>query len=201
MATGPTSIISSGSNSVVVNTSGATLSSGRNNVAVSANGVQIAGNDAQVVLDGANAALVNSTNKGVVVSSAATVITGGTASSELQLDDSGARFSQTGTRAPIKVTGVADGTAPYDAVNYHQLSDLRHQMAIGVSADAAMNNIPPLEQGQTMALGVGLGTFAGTVSVAVAGNYRINPKSVFRVSFGGSNKGGAVAGIGVGVGW
>jgi hypothetical protein len=201
IASGPSNVIASGNNSLVVNTTGAALSSGANNVVVNANGVQIAGDGAQVVASGANAALVNSTNHGVVVSSTATVVSGGTESTTLQVDDNGARFAQANTGAPVRVTGIANGTSPYDAVNYGQLSDLRREMATGVSATVAVASIPPLEQGSTAGLGVGVGTYLGRASVAVSGNYRLTPHSVFRVSFAGSNQGSAVAGMGVGVSW
>ena len=39
----------------------------------------------------------------------------------MTLDDSGASFSN-GTGNPVQLHGVANGTAPYDAVNLNQLN-------------------------------------------------------------------------------
>lgn len=69
---------------------------------------------AQVALSGANASLVNNTGHGVAVSATQTVITGGTTSTSLTLNDRAATFANTVTGGPTTVTGVADGVADFD---------------------------------------------------------------------------------------
>lgn len=60
---------------------------------------------------------------GIIVSPAKTEISGGTTSTSLTLDDSGATLATVATGAPAQLHGVADGTAPNDAVNVKQLTD------------------------------------------------------------------------------
>jgi hypothetical protein len=151
---------------------------------VNAGGVDVAGNGAQVTLNGANASLVNATNHGVVVSETQTMITGGTSSTHLLLDDAGVTFSNTLTGGAAKVTGVADGTSTFDAVNYGQLQAQDRLMSAGIAATTAMANMPALEQGKSFAIGVGVGHFNGASALALSGNYRIAPNSVFRASVG-----------------
>lgn len=74
-----------------------------------------------VVSTTTDASLVNSTGHGVVVSDTATVISGGTTSTTLTLDDTGATFADTVTGGPALVHGVADGVVATDAVNKGQL--------------------------------------------------------------------------------
>ena len=153
---------------------------------------------AQVQLGGANASLVNNTGHGVAVSATQTVISGGTTSTSLTLTDGGAAFANTTTGGPVRVTGVADGSAPFDAVNYRQL----REVAQGVASTVAMANIPQVSEGQTGMVGVGVGTFNGETSLAVGASYRFAPQAVMKVSLGLSANGGSkTAGIGAGWGW
>jgi autotransporter adhesin len=76
----------------------------------------------------ANQASLTVTNElgnthGIVVDTTKTVISGGTTSTSLTLDDSGATLATVATGAPAQLHGVADGTAPNDAVNVKQLTD------------------------------------------------------------------------------
>src|SRR5581483_1163191 len=54
---------------------------------------------------------------GVVVTEQQTVLSGGTHSTSLVLGDEGATFSNVETGGPTRVSGVADGTSDFDAVN------------------------------------------------------------------------------------
>jgi hypothetical protein len=58
---------------------------------------------------------------GLVVQETKTTLSGGTNSASMTLDDRGATFSNPANGRPIQVHGVADGTAPFDAVNVRQL--------------------------------------------------------------------------------
>ena len=169
--------------------------------AVNADGVEMAGNGAQVTLNGANASMVNATNHGVVVSASQTVITGGTSSTSLQLDDAGATFSNTLTGGPAKVTGVADGTSNFDAVNYRQLHALDRQMSNGIASTTAMANMPALEQGKRFAVGVGVGHFNGASALAVGGNYRMSSNAVVRASVGLNGRRNNAFGAGASFSW
>jgi autotransporter adhesin len=91
-----------------------------------------------------------------------TVISGGTHSTTLTLDDSGAHFG-TPSGAPAKVTNVADGTNDYDAVNYHQLQ----KAYIGVASVSALTSIPSALPGKKFAIGAGYGYFEGENAVAI----------------------------------
>jgi len=153
---------------------------------------------AQVGLSGANAYMVNNSGHGVMVTADHTTISGGTSSTALTLNDNGATFSNTLNNAPVQVHGVADGTAPYDAVNYRQL----REVAQGVASTVAMANIPQVSEGQTGMVGAGVGTFNGETSLAIGASYRFAPQAVMKASIGLSTNGGpATAGVGAGWAW
>ncbi|MCT9813530.1 YadA-like family protein, partial [Acidovorax sp. Be4] len=58
---------------------------------------------------------------GLLVESDRVVLSGGTHSTTLKLDDSGASFANVQTGGPVVVSGVAAGMAPTDAVNVAQM--------------------------------------------------------------------------------
>lgn len=74
---------------------------------------------------GTTAAMVVTNDRGnthgLVVQETKTTLSGGTNSASMTLDDRGATFSNPANGRPIQVHGVADGTAPFDAVNVRQL--------------------------------------------------------------------------------
>lgn len=74
---------------------------------------------------GTTAAMVVTNDRGnthgLVVQETKTTLSGGTNSASMTLDDRGATFSNPVNGRPIQVHGVADGTAPFDAVNVRQL--------------------------------------------------------------------------------
>ena len=109
-----------------------------------------------------------------------TVLSGGVNSTQLILSDDNATFSNQQTGAPIQVKGVAEGTAGYDAVNCRQLKEVRG----GVASTAAMANIPALDERRKVSFGIGLGVFKSSTTVAIGGNFRMSPSSIFRVSVG-----------------
>ena len=105
-------------------------------------------------------------------------ISGGTRSSSLTLNDYGARFSNSTNGSPIQVTGVADGTGRYDAVNIQQLDAIK----IGIAGVAAMNNIPSLETGKNINIGFAIGGFDSQTSFAVGANLRLAEEFVIKAS-------------------
>jgi hypothetical protein len=126
---------------------------------------------------------------GFVVNETQATISGGVNSTSLTLNDSGATFSNAATGAPVKVTGVANGTSAYDAVNYQQLQQLQantetqfKQQAAGIAGVTAMTNIPQVDQNKTFSLGVGLGGYQSQGAIAFGGSFRTAPNAVIKAS-------------------
>ncbi len=136
---------------------------------------------------------------GLVVTETQATLSGGTNSTSLTLSDNGARFSNSTNGAPVKVTGVADGSHDFDAVNFRQLKGV----AAGVAGTSAMANIPQVDQNKRFALGLGLGNFQSMTAVALGASYRASENIAVRISastVGGVRKSTAV-GAGVGISW
>ena len=113
----------------------------------------------------ASLTLTNGLNKthGIVVTETQTTMSGGTHSSSMTLDDSGATFSNSATGAPVKVTGVADGTNDFDAVNFRQL----RKANVGIASVSALAAIPSTMPGKKFAIGAGYGHFEGENALAI----------------------------------
>ena len=136
---------------------------------------------------------------GLVVTETQATLSGGTNSTSLTLNDNGARFSNSTNGAPVKVTGVADGSHDFDAVNFRQLKGV----AAGVAGTSAMANIPQVDQNKRFAVGLGLGNFQSMTAVALGASYRASENIAVRLSVstvGGIRKSTAV-GAGVGLSW
>lgn len=96
---------------------------------------------------------------GLVVQEAKTTLSGGINSASLTLDDRGATFSDPANGNPIQVHGVADGTAPFDAVNVRQLYS-------GLASVLAAAPDIRLEPGKT-GFGIGVGSYGGYQAVGL----------------------------------
>lgn len=132
---------------------------------------------------------------GLVVGESSTTLSGGTSSTNLTLNDSGATFSNAATGAPTRVTGVANGSSDFDAVNVRQFS-------AAVAGVAASANIPGLDTNKTTSVGVGLGSYMSSQALAFGGSYRFSDKGVLRASLAtGLNTGGSKTTFGIGAGW
>lgn len=109
----------------------------------------------------------------------------GTGATSLTMTNNVAMFGNQASGAPIKVTGVADGTGAFDAVNYRQLQ----AVASGVAGTAAMANIPVSTgaNGKNFAIGVGMGNYMGQTSLALGGSYRIMEGAYIKASVASSN--------------
>lgn len=138
---------------------------------------------------------------GFVVNETQAVMSGGTRSTSLTLNDNGATFSNSATGAPVTVTGVADGTQDFDAVNYRQLK----QVAAGVAGVSAMANIPAVDQNKTFAFGAGIGQFQNQTALALGGSWRIAQNAVVKASVatssGNNTSKSTVYGVGAGLSW
>lgn len=127
----------------------------------------VAGNTASLTTTNVTSGLVN----GIVAQQTQTVVSGGSArGTSMTLNDSGATFSNAATGGPVRVTGVADGVAAFDAVNVRQL---RSAFA-GVAGAAAMANIPAVDPGKRFGLGIAMGGFKGQNAVAVGAGLRVS---------------------------
>ena len=133
---------------------------------------------------------------GLTVNQTSTVLSGGTQSTSLTLNNAGATFANTTTGGPAHVTGVADGTRKFDAVNFGQLKDAYS----GIASVAAMANIPAPAPGKSYSLGLGFGNFEGENAFALGGAARLTENVSIQASVGHSDDNNTV-GAGVGFSW
>jgi len=140
---------------------------------------------------GTAATKIGNSSAPVAVTGSSVSMTGGT--TNLTLNSNGASFSNNG--APSKVTGIANGTGDFDAVNVRQFSS-------AVASVAAAANIPGVDTTKTTSFGVGLGSYMNSAALAMGGSYRFSSNGVVRASVAtGMNSGGSKAVVGVGAGW
>ncbi len=133
---------------------------------------------------------------GLMIDQTKAVLTGGTTSTSLTLDDNGATFQNTSTGGAATVTGVADGRSDFDAVNFRQLQTAH----AGIASVAAMANVPQIADGKIFSLGMGYGRFEDQNAFAVGGQARVNNYINLKASVGQSNDNSTV-GAGVGLSW
>ncbi len=164
-------------------------STGTAGTAGTASTVTLADNSARIMTAGGN---------GMWAGASSANLTGG--GNTLSMSSSGARFSNS-TGGPIKVTGVANGTSKYDAVNYGQLQDVERLASRGIASVTAMTNIPQVEQGKTFSVGAGIGSYNGYQALAVGASGRITENLIFKASVGSSENGHAAFGGGVSYSW
>lgn len=132
---------------------------------------------------------------GLVVGESSTTLSGGTRSTSLTLNDNGATFGNSTTGAPVRVTGVANGSSDFDAVNVRQFGS-------AVAGATAAANIPGVDTNKTSSVGVGLGSFMNQQALAFGGSYRFSDNGVLRASVAtGLNSGGSKSSVGVGAAW
>jgi len=118
-------------------------------------------------LQPASASLLVNTDSGnshgVAIDQTQTRLSGGTHSTSMTLDDSGATFRNDATGGAARVTGVADGYSDFDAVNFRQLRTAYS----GIASAAALAAIPDPTPGKNFTMGVGYGNFQKQDAVAV----------------------------------
>ena len=191
--------------SIQVGNNGLNVAGTTNEVTLTSdNDNNLANGGAQVAITTESAALTLTNEAGnvhgIAINNNQTVISGGTTTGVLTLNDNGATFSDS-DGAPIKVTGVADGTSTYDAVNYGQLTRGLNEVRSGISAVSAMANIPQVDPNKKFSLGAGYGTFMNTQAFAVGGSARIDDDVVVKASFAQSTHAKPTFGVGVGYSW
>jgi hypothetical protein len=120
---------------------------------------------------------VDGNARGLVVQENKTTLSGGQNAASLSLDENGATFSDPKNGKPIQVHGVADGTAPFDAVNVRQLySGLAAVLAAGTPELR-------LEPGKTSAA-VGVGYYGGYSGVGLGLGHMYDNGTVVSMSVG-----------------
>ena len=140
---------------------------------------------------------------GISIDQTSTVISGGTDSTTLTLDDDGATFADEDTGAPVTVTGVADGVADYDAVNmrqYNKLEDRVDDAYSGIASVAALAAIPSPVQGKNFSLGLGYGNFKSESAVAVGGKAIVGKEGNTTLTAGVGFCGSTTT-VSAGIGW
>jgi YadA-like membrane anchor domain len=130
-----------------------------------------------------------------------TVLSGGANSTQMLLQDNSVTFSNKQTGAPVKVTGIANGTSTYDAVNFGQLKDVEKQMSRGIAMASALSGIPQVESGKTFSLGAGTGVYNGQTAISVGGSYRFSPNAIVKVGIGLANGEQPAGNAGIAYSW
>nr|WP_233212631.1 YadA-like family protein [Collimonas sp. PA-H2] len=105
-----------------------------------------------------------------------------------------------------RITNVAAGVNPTDAVNVSQLSTVQSQVGdvqriaySGVAMAGALAGLPQVDSGKTFALGAGIGSYAGYTALAIGASARVSQNAV--VKFGVSTTSGTRTLINAGVGY
>ena len=88
-----------------------------------------------------------------------------------------------------RITNVANGTAPTDAVNAwarcsRAIGDTARAAYSGVAAATALTMIPEVDPGKTLAVGVGGGTYKGYQAAAVGASARITQNLKIKIGAG-----------------
>jgi hypothetical protein len=167
--------------------------------------VQSGGNSSALNVE---ATTVSLTNNGSGITSAAgratvtgttrTTITGGTSS--MLVDNSGVSFSGTGG-APLRVTGVSDGFAPFDAVNVRQLQQMDGRLSAAIAGTMAMTQLPSMSAGENFAFGIAVGHYNSQNAFALGGAIRVADTMTLRGAVQHSSTGGTGGAIGAGWSW
>ena len=185
-----------------------------NTLSVDSNGGAAGGNTLVVNGSGASMTVLNSGTgiaHGLFIGQSSTVLTGGTTSTSLTLDDNGATFANTATGGPARVTGVANGVNPFDAVNVSQLNSQissvnRHIDNVakksygGIASVAALAGIPGPIDNKRFSLGIGYGNYAGENAVALGAKANLLNSVGLTLGLGFSNSRTA-ASMGAGFSW
>lgn len=82
-----------------------------------------------------------------------------------------------------------------------KVDDNRKRASAGIAGVAAMANIPQVTQGQTFAVGAGVGTTDGESALAVGASSRLNDNWVVKASVSDDTQNNFVVGAGASYGW
>ncbi|MGF6761523.1 autotransporter adhesin [Paraburkholderia sp. GAS33] len=103
-----------------------------------------------------------------------------------------------------RITNVADGQGPTDAVNMRQfesgMAGVARNAYSGVAAATALSMIPDVDPNKTIAVGVGTGNYKGYQATALGASVRITQN--LKMKIGGSvSSGGTTVGAGASYQW
>jgi hypothetical protein len=137
---------------------------------------------------------------GLTVGTTDTVVSGGTSSTTLTLNNAGAHLDNNLDMGGNRVTNMADGVNPMDAVNKRQLDDVEDNLESAVSAVAAMAAIPAPLPGHRFSVGVGAGFYNS--ESAIAAGFNANLTDNIRVTgAAGFSSSETASGVGIGFSW
>ena len=109
-------------------------------------------------------------------------LSGGTNSTTLTLDNAGAHLDNQLEMGGNRVTNMADGIAPMDAVNKRQLDDVAQRAYSGIASVAAMAAIPEPQGDHRYSIGVGGGYYQKSGAAAIGINARVSPNLAFKLA-------------------
>ncbi|MDQ0017862.1 autotransporter adhesin, partial [Variovorax boronicumulans] len=113
-----------------------------------------------------------------------------------------------GGQAPggTRISNVAPGILPNDAVNVEQLNQVRGQVGSvariaysGIAMAAAMAGMPALESDKQFTIGLGVASYSGYFAMAIGASKRVNDHVI--VKFGLSTSSGSKVLVNGGVGY
>ena len=188
-----------GKGSVVTNTTGdATMTSGSG-----LSKVDVTNTSASVTVD--NGVATHGLMIDVVPGN--TTLSGGTGSTTLTLNDSGAHLDNNLDMGGNQINNLAPGTAGTDAVNRNQLNavnnridDVEDLAKEGIAAVAAMAAIPGPIPGKRYSVGIGAGFFKSESAVAIGFNAQVTDSIMLTASAGATSNETAGA-IGASFSW
>ncbi|PTQ90937.1 YadA C-terminal domain-containing protein [Agitococcus lubricus] len=200
--------VSGASTTQGISNNGSLSSTGNTTLKSADNKSQVAVTNGNITVGVSNA---GGSINGVTATTTQTVVQGGTGTTTLTLDDTGATFNGT-NNTHVVVTGVANGQNTYDATNYGQLrslrtevmtqiNDMNTELSGGIAAVTAMSSIPQLDTNKQFTVGVGAGHYNGSNAFALGARYRVSEGTVVSGSFAKSNDSKPTIGVGAGLSW
>jgi autotransporter adhesin len=107
-----------------------------------------------------------------------------------------------------RITNVAPGVNPTDAVNVSQLEGLQqniNQVArnaySGIAMAGALAGLPQVEQNKTFALSAGIGGYGGYTALAIGASARITANTIVKAGVSAADSGPVLFNVGVGYSW
>ena len=183
---------SSGAQSIITNTIGANDGSGAVSTLIGGGTsptVNTVGNE-----NAETRTILQAGSSSLALEGSSANLRGGSVGNGLNINNTGATFSNA-LGKPIRVTGVADGTSEFDAVNIGQFGS-------GMAALSAMNAVPDIRKGDSLSLGFGLGNYMGYNAIAIAGKAYIDEKVTMNFAMATGNRSyEPVYSIGFGASW
>ncbi|MFC0281506.1 YadA-like family protein, partial [Falsigemmobacter intermedius] len=151
-----------------------------------------------VSLTNSGSGMTSSSGATTVTGTTQATITGGTTS--MLVSNSGVNFSGAGG-APVRLSGVADGVAPFDAVNVRQLEQMDRRLSAGIAGTMAMTQLPTISAGESSSFGIAFGHYNSQSALAMGGAVRVTDSMTVRGALQHSSVGGTGGAVGLGWSW